>query len=60
VAPLDERFLEVIVCPKCKGDLHYHEDRDALDCNNCALRYRVEEGIPVLLISEASPLDIIR
>ncbi len=23
---LDERLLEILVCPKCKGDLEYRED----------------------------------
>jgi uncharacterized protein YbaR (Trm112 family) len=54
---LDANVLEVLVCPKCKGDLQYQEDQEALDCGACALRYRVEGSIPVMIIDEATPLD---
>jgi uncharacterized protein YbaR (Trm112 family) len=53
---LERELLEILVCPKCKGELRYWPDQDALDCLNCRLRYRVDEGIPVMLISEAAPL----
>lgn len=52
---LDEKLLEILVCPKCKGELEYREDEDALLCHQCRLRYTVEEGIPVMLIDEAKP-----
>jgi uncharacterized protein YbaR (Trm112 family) len=51
--PLDERLLEILVCPKCKGDLEYREDEDELLCYACSLRYRIEDEIPIMLIDEA-------
>lgn len=54
---LDPRLLEILVCPKCKGDLEYHESPpEVLTCRSCRLEYRVEEGIPIMLIDEARPL----
>ena len=50
---LDERLLEILVCPKCKGELEYREAEDALLCNTCRLRYRIEDDIPIMLIDEA-------
>jgi uncharacterized protein YbaR (Trm112 family) len=50
---LDERLLEILVCPKCKGDLEYREEEDALLCHACRLRYRIEDEIPIMLIDEA-------
>jgi uncharacterized protein YbaR (Trm112 family) len=50
---LDKRLLEILVCPKCKGDLEYREDEDALLCHACRLRYRIEDDIPIMLIDEA-------
>jgi uncharacterized protein YbaR (Trm112 family) len=50
---LDERLLEILVCPKCKGDLEYREDEAALLCHACSLRYRIEDEIPIMLIDEA-------
>jgi len=52
---LDEKLLEVLVCPKCKGELEYREEENALLCHRCRLRYNIEDGIPVMLIDEAKP-----
>lgn len=51
---LPAELLELIVCPKCKGDLVAAPG--SLTCEACRLRYRVDDGIPVLLIDEAEPL----
>ncbi|MEJ2504533.1 MAG: Trm112 family protein [Gemmatimonadota bacterium] len=54
---LDERLLEILVCPKCRGDLEHARDPESLLCHACALRYPVREDIPVMLIDEAEPLS---
>ncbi len=54
---LSAELLEVLACPKCKGDLEYRESEQALVCHACRLRYRIEDDIPVMLIEEAAPLD---
>jgi uncharacterized protein YbaR (Trm112 family) len=53
VAP---ELLEILACPRCHGPLRYAEPEAALDCPACRLRFRVEAGVPVLLLSEARPL----
>ncbi len=53
---LDDRLLEILVCPKCKGELEYREEADTLACHSCALVYPIRDGIPVMLIDEAEPL----
>lgn len=50
---LDERLLEILACPKCKGELEYRKDEDSLLCHACRLRYRIEDDIPIMLIDEA-------
>ena len=50
------RLLEILVCPRCKGALLYRESESALDCLGCRLRYAVRDGIPVMLVDEATPL----
>ncbi|HSG82496.1 MAG TPA: Trm112 family protein [Gemmatimonadota bacterium] len=52
---LDEALLEILVCPKCRGELEYRPDESALLCHSCRLRYTIEDGIPVMLIDEAEP-----
>ena len=48
-----QELLEILACPKCKGDLEYNEQDDTLICQTCRLIYRVEEDIPIMLIDEA-------
>lgn len=50
---IDPGLLDILVCPKCRGELEYRETEEALLCQTCRLRYSVEDDIPVLLIDEA-------
>lgn len=47
---------ELLACPRCKGELEFHEDRGEIHCLACRLVYAIEDGIPVMLIEEAKPL----
>jgi uncharacterized protein YbaR (Trm112 family) len=51
--PLDPKLLEILVCPKCKGELEYREDEQVLVCHECRLRYEIKDDIPIMLIDEA-------
>jgi uncharacterized protein YbaR (Trm112 family) len=53
---LSPQLLEILVCPKCKGDLEYQEAASSLVCPRCRLRYAIRDGIPIMLIDEATPL----
>ncbi len=53
---LDAELLEILVCPKCKGELEYRREENELVCHECRLRYPVKDDIPVMLIDEAQPL----
>ena len=50
---LDESLLEILACPKCKGELEYKKEEDKLICHNCRLIFRIEDDIPIMLIDEA-------
>ncbi|MFQ5875181.1 MAG: Trm112 family protein, partial [Dehalococcoidia bacterium] len=39
---LDPELLEILACPKCKGELDYQEEAARLLCHNCRLSYRIE------------------
>ncbi len=54
---LSPKLLEIMVCPKCKGQLAYLREDDKLTCDKCKLAYPIEDDIPVMLIDEATPLD---
>lgn len=50
---LNKKLLDILACPKCKGDLEYNKEENKLICDNCRLRYRIEDDIPIMLIDEA-------
>jgi uncharacterized protein YbaR (Trm112 family) len=54
---LAPELLEILVCPKCKGELEYRTEPESLVCRSCRLVYAVEDGIPIMLVDEAKPLD---
>ncbi len=54
---LSEDLLEILACPKCKGDVEYDRERDFLICRNCKVYYEIIEGIPNMLPEEAKPLE---
>jgi uncharacterized protein YbaR (Trm112 family) len=54
--PLSKELKEILACPKCKGDLEFHEERKEILCRACKLVYRIEDEIPVMLIDQAQPL----
>jgi uncharacterized protein YbaR (Trm112 family) len=50
---LDEKLLEILVCPKCKGELEYKPEANELICHACRLIYDIKDDIPIMLIDEA-------
>ena len=50
---LNQELLDILACPKCKGDLEYDSKNDRLTCHSCRLRYAIREDIPIMLIDEA-------
>ncbi|QYH19784.1 Trm112 family protein [Corynebacterium aquatimens] len=52
---LDPRLLEILVCPQDKGPLRYDEGEQLLINERLGVAYRIDDGIPVLLIDEAQP-----
>lgn len=53
---IDRELLDVLACPKCRGDLELEPDESGLVCRTCRLRYRIEDDIPIMLIDKAEPL----
>jgi len=52
---LNKQLLEILACPKCKGDLEYREKENVLLCQKCRLKYLIKDDIPNMLIEEAEP-----
>lgn len=49
---LDEKLLSILVCPQDRGPLLLIDD-EALYNPRLRRSYRIEDGIPVLLVDEA-------
>ncbi|MDP6124232.1 MAG: Trm112 family protein [Candidatus Latescibacteria bacterium] len=54
---LDPDLLEMLACPKCKGELEYDNGTETLTCWECKLKYSIREDIPIMLIDEAEPVE---
>lgn len=53
---ISKELLEILACPKCKGDIYLNDAGDGIICEKCKLVYEVRDGIPIMLIDEARPL----
>lgn len=51
-------LLEILVCPKCKGEIHLNQSEDGLVCEHCRLQYEIRDDIPIMLIDEAQSIDV--
>lgn len=53
----DRRMLEALVCPLTHAVLTWDAERQELVSRSARLAFPVRDGIPVMLVSEARPLD---
>ncbi len=54
--PISQDLLDILACPKCKGDIHLNPSKDGLICEGCRLMYPIKDDIPIMLIDEAIKL----
>ncbi|MBT3534417.1 MAG: Trm112 family protein [Rhodospirillaceae bacterium] len=54
---VDPKLLEILVCPVTKSTLRYDEAARELISEEAGLAYPIRDGIPVMLVDEARPLD---
>jgi hypothetical protein len=54
--PVQKDLMEILACPKCKGDV---KEKDMfIVCKECKLAYPVlDEDVPDMLIEDAWPLE---
>jgi uncharacterized protein YbaR (Trm112 family) len=56
MSAIDDRLLEILACPEDKGPLLLAGD-DTLYNPRLRRAYRIDDGIPVLLVDEAREVD---
>jgi len=54
---VDPRLLEILVCPLTKATLRYDRAAQELISLEAGLAYPIRDGIPIMLVDEARPLD---
>lgn len=54
---VDDALLNILVCPADRGPLVLVAEEDVLYNPRLRRAYRIEDGIPVLLIDEARDVD---
>ena len=55
---ISQELLDILVCPKCKGEIYLNEEKNGLICDACKLLYEIRDDIPVMLIDEATPIQV--
>ncbi len=53
---MDNKLLDILVCPVTKGPLIYDKKNNELISKSARLAYPIKDGIPVMLEDEARPL----
>ncbi len=54
---ISKELLEILACPKCKGEVQLTPQEDGLTCKACKLLYPIKDDIPVMLIDEAIRIE---
>jgi uncharacterized protein YbaR (Trm112 family) len=54
---ISQELLDILACPKCKGDIYLNDAKDGLICDQCKLMYEIRDDIPIMLIDEAKTLE---
>ena len=54
---ISKELLDILACPKCKGNVRLNEAKDGLICDKCKLLYEIKDDIPVMLIDEAKKIE---
>lgn len=53
----DPKMLELLICPVTGGELRYDKERQELVSKKARLAFPIRDGIPIMLASEARPLE---
>ncbi len=57
---LPKEFLDILICPACRSQergehkLELDEQRQLFKCAACRRLYPIKDGIPILLVDEAT------
>ena len=50
---MDNKILEILVCPLSKEELILDKKKQELICKSSRLAYPIKDGIPIMLVDQA-------
>ena len=53
---MEDRLLDILACPVCKGPLKYQREASVLVCRAERLAFPIQNGVPMLLEEDARQL----
>lgn len=53
---MDDRLLDVLACPLCKGPLKFRRAAEVLVCRADRLAFPIRDGVPMMLEEDARHL----
>jgi len=54
---INQEMLELLLCPKCRGNVLLNAAKNQIICGRCKLGYEIKDGIPIMLTDEAQPIE---
>lgn len=52
--PVPQELLDILACPLCREEVRLTPDGSGLKCIKCHRIYPIKDGIPIMLIDEAT------
>ena len=53
---MDDRLLDILACPLCKGPLKLQRNACVLVCRAERLAFPIKDGVPMMLEEDSRPL----
>lgn len=53
---MDDKLLDILACPLCKGPLKYQKGAEVLVCRADRLAFPLKDGVPMMLEEDARQL----
>ncbi|MBN2071454.1 MAG: Trm112 family protein [Candidatus Krumholzibacteriota bacterium] len=50
-------LLDILACPRCHEKVILSDDEKWLVCNECSVRYPVEDDIPIMLVERSENIE---
>ena len=55
VSQIDRTLLEILACPACHSPVR--QEGEWLVCDQCKVKYPIRDGLPIMLVEEAEPIE---